>query len=281
MKVGNVKRLDMKFYNSLSSVVSKRMYRYLDKRRYRAKVFDVELTTLATVNVGLDLGVRRYPSQIKQLVDPAHRELQEKGFLGSWKHRWSPDRKCWFVQYSFAAAIAEEAVEKKEETMTPNQAALIRCGLGLRLAAKLDRLYADRIPSKIDLFEFLQQTKSPLIARNPAGWLRKAIEDDYQAVPGYQTPEERWEKDQQKQERLKANERIQEQEQSISDSYWQRYLELPSETREEFKVQAISQLRLLPEAKRKSLTDSDPLLRGILVSLVKELESNVHYRLMT
>jgi plasmid replication initiation protein len=271
MQVGNMKRLDMKLYNSLKSAVSKRMYRYLDKRRYRSNVFDVELNNLATVNLGLDLGVRRYASQIKQLLDPAHLELQARGFLSDWSYRWSPDRETWFVQYRFAAikAVASANDGEKEET-TANQLALMACGLSLRLAAKLDRLYPERIQSKIDIFEQLKKTNSQLIARNPAGWLRKAIEDDYQAVPGYQTPEQRHEKAQRKQELLEAQERIEQQEKDAKDALWALYTALPLLQKQELQEQALKQLSFLPSAKRKQLGDNDPLLRGVLLSLLEE-----------
>lgn len=275
MKVGNMKRLDMKLYNSLKSAVSKRMYRYLDKRRYRNNVFDVELFNLATVNLGLDLGVRRYASQVKQLLDSAHQELQTIGFLHDWSYRWSPDRDCWFVQYRFssyqklAAEVPLEEPQVSQET-TANQLGLIKCGLSPRLAAKLDALYADRIPSKLDIFEHLKKIKSPLIARNPAGWLRKAIEDDYQGVPGYQSPEERHEKSQQKQAVLEAQERLQEQVQHANEALWNHYKTLSPEQRQELKEQAASELRFLPASKRQQLGENDSLLRGVLMSLLRE-----------
>jgi len=274
MRVGNMKRLDMGLYNVLKSAISKRMYRYLDKRRYRSTVFDVELVNLATVNLGLDLGVRRFPSQIKQLLDPAHRELQALGFLSDWSYRWSPDRDCWFVQYSFSTvkSVACGASAVPEAEPTPNQLALMNCGLSARLAAKLDQQYSDRIREKIDIFEQLKKAKSPLIARNPAGWLRKAIEDDYQGVPGYQTPGQRQEKAQKKQELLDAQERLQTQEQTAKNALWSHYQSLPLEKKKELKDQAVGQLRFLPESKRQQLDENDSLLRGVLLSLLEEAQ---------
>ncbi|MCW5865653.1 MAG: replication initiator protein A [Candidatus Eremiobacteraeota bacterium] len=273
MRVGNMKRLDMGLYNSLKSVISKRMYRYLDKRRYRSNVFDVELVNLATVNLGLDLGVRRYASQIKQLLDPAHRELQALGFLSDWSYRWSHDRNCWFVQYSFSTVKSVVPAAAAEPVPTPNQLALMNCGLSARLAAKLDQQYSDRIQSKIDIFEQLRKAKSPLIGRNPAGWLRKAIEDDYQGVPGYQTPEQRHEKAQKKQKLLEAQERVQQQEHDAKEVLWTRYRSLTSLQRQALKDQAIEQLRFLPEAKKQELNETNPLLRGVLLSILQQSTS--------
>ena len=65
MKAGNVKRLDMNFYNGLKSSIAKRLYRYLDKRRYRKPIFSMDVHTLAIVNLGLDVTRDTYFSQIK------------------------------------------------------------------------------------------------------------------------------------------------------------------------------------------------------------------------
>lgn len=269
MRVGNMKRLDMKLYNSLPSAISRRLYRYLDKRRYRSNVFDIELNTLASVNLGLDLGVRRYASQIKQHLDTAHRELQERGFLGSWTYRWSPDREVWFVQYNFSIAKLPTPSEADEE-LSANQLALMARGFSQKVAAKLDRAHGHRIQEKIDIFEQLKKTKSPLIARNPTGWLRKAIEDDYKAVPGYQTPEQRHEKATRQQDLLEAQERVRQQEQDAKEVLWTRYRSLTPLQRQALKDQAIEQLRFLPEAKKQDLNETNPLLRGVLLSILQQ-----------
>lgn len=270
MRVGNMKRLDMKLYNSLPSAISRRLYRYLDKRRYRSNVFDIELNTLASVNLGLDLGVRRYASQIKQHLDTAHRELQERGFLGSWTYRWSPDREVWFVQYNFCVAKLPISKDEEDEEPSANQLALMARGLSQKVAAKLDRAHGDRIQEKIDIFEQLKKAKSPLIARNPTGWLRKAIEDDYKAVPGYQTPEQRHEKAARQLDLLEAQERVQQQEQIAKDALWTRYQSLPPGERAALKDHAIQQMRFLPQSKKQDLSENDPLLRAMILSVMQQ-----------
>lgn len=272
MRVGNMKRLDMKLYNSLPSAISRRLYRYLDKRRYRSNVFDIELNTLASVNLGLDLGVRRYASQIKQHLDTAHRELQERGFLGSWTYRWSPDREVWFVQYNFCVAKLPSPPSEEDEEPSANQLALMARGLSQRVAAKLDRAHGDRIQEKIDIFEQLKKARSPLIARNPTGWLRKAIEDDYKAVPGYQSPEQRHEKAARQLDLLEAQERVQQQEQTAKDALWARYQSLPPGERLALKDQAIQQMKFLPQSKKQDLNENDPLLRAMLLSVLQQAQ---------
>jgi hypothetical protein len=52
------------------------------------------------------------------------------------------------------------------------------------LVNKYDR---KRIETKIELYEYLKARESQLLWKNPAGYLRKAIEDDYQAPEGFVT----------------------------------------------------------------------------------------------
>jgi len=272
MQIGNVKRLDMRLYNSLSSALSKRLYRYLDKRRYKLNVFDVEMVTLATVNLGLDLTSKRYPSQIKQLLDPAHLELQEKGFLGSWTYRWSEDRDIWFIKYTFSksAHSPQETVQPPSELFVSSRAMLLQRGFSSALATRLAKDFADRIPSKIDMYDQLVQSKSKLLTRNPVGWLRKAIEDDYQQVRGYEPPEERQKKEArskvQKDLQLETERRTLED----KDLLWAIYTGLPSERRESIVARAKHEFRFLSADKLNTLNEDSPVLRGAILAFVQE-----------
>jgi len=81
LQVGYLKKLDTAFYFSLRSGIARRLFRYLDKQRFTGKhTFQIDLQTIAFDKVGL---TRRpyYPSQLKQKLEAAHRELIEAGFL--------------------------------------------------------------------------------------------------------------------------------------------------------------------------------------------------------
>jgi hypothetical protein len=49
----------------------------------------------------------------------------------------------------------------------------------------------DYILGKIDMVEWLLENRPQLVGKNSAGYLRKAIEEDWQPPAGYQSPEER------------------------------------------------------------------------------------------
>lgn len=79
-KSGFIKKLDLDFYFSLKSAVSRRLYRYLDKHFYYRGSVEKPLLTLAFEKLGLSRSYQ-YVSSIKQQLEPAAEELKERGFL--------------------------------------------------------------------------------------------------------------------------------------------------------------------------------------------------------
>lgn len=79
-KAGFIKKLDLEFYFSLQSAVSRRLYRYLDKHFYYRDVIDRPLMTLAFEKLGLSRSYR-FVSSVKQQLEPAIEELSKAGFL--------------------------------------------------------------------------------------------------------------------------------------------------------------------------------------------------------
>jgi hypothetical protein len=81
-QAGNIKQLDTAFFFGLRSSVSRRLYRYLDKKRYDGKdSFRIGVKKLAFEKLGMSRTY--YPSHIKQELKRAHDELVESGFLST------------------------------------------------------------------------------------------------------------------------------------------------------------------------------------------------------
>lgn len=79
-QAGNIKQLDTAFFFGLASSVSRRLYRYLDKKRYDGKEsFRIGLKKLAFEKLGMSRSY--YPSHIKAELKRAHEELMRAGFL--------------------------------------------------------------------------------------------------------------------------------------------------------------------------------------------------------
>ncbi len=75
---GYVKNLNLKFYLQLESPVSRRLYRYLDKRMYNCSTFKIKVFELAKI-----LGLVNYEclSLLRRRLDPALEELKGAGYL--------------------------------------------------------------------------------------------------------------------------------------------------------------------------------------------------------
>lgn len=103
---GNFRLLDTATYVALDTPTSKRLYRYLDQRRWRGAVRSPTLTVpLEELRVRLPIS-RHSPSHVRRTLDPAHVELITSGYLASatYEERPIPDRKrkeLW-VTYEFA-----------------------------------------------------------------------------------------------------------------------------------------------------------------------------------
>ena len=113
---GYVKRLDLGTYLRLDSAVSRRLYRYLDKKRYDGKGrFQISMTKLAFEHLGMS---RTYfPSHIRAELARAHEELLRCGFLRGVDYEPSVNTRETVVVYRFGKAvqppIEHEAIVRK------------------------------------------------------------------------------------------------------------------------------------------------------------------------
>jgi len=89
-----------------------------------------------------------------------------------------------FKDKSLKMPISEDDVQALpgfgESVSSPLVEELCHRGIARETAVLLCREYdEDHIKRKIDMFDYLKDIDSPLIKNNPAGWLRRAIEQDY------------------------------------------------------------------------------------------------------
>ena len=78
-KSGYLKQIDFEFYKSLESAVSKRMYRFLDKRFYHRQRLEFDLRTFACEHIGLSKNYHN--GELKRVLSPAIAELEGQGYL--------------------------------------------------------------------------------------------------------------------------------------------------------------------------------------------------------
>jgi hypothetical protein len=84
-QVGFIKKLDLDFYLNLSSAISKRVYRFLDKHFWYRSHLTMDLFIFAHEKVGVSRNYR-FASSLRQQLDPALEELKEKKFISDYHY---------------------------------------------------------------------------------------------------------------------------------------------------------------------------------------------------
>lgn len=175
-KAGYLKQLDFEFFKELQTSVSKRIYRFLDKRFYHRPRLEFDLRTFSCEHIGLAKGY--HSGELKRALRPAIKELEERGFLTP----MSPEER--FVQRArgewtivFVRASRGVVAAPKESAEV---SALIERGLSSASARKITSTVSrEKIQEKIALCDWLTVRNDPRIQKNRAGFLYKAILEDF------------------------------------------------------------------------------------------------------
>lgn len=168
-QAGNLKSLDYRFWQSLESPISKRLYRLLDKRFHKRKAITFDLHRLAFDKVGLSRNM--HTGQIKEKLKPAHEELKDKGVCDAKYVKRA--RGAWDVIYDDVRRSKSElggGVANSDEKPKVLETLLLERGIAnaKELVSKYDE---KRIKDAIENFDD-RKTHGEDIG---AGWLGKAI----------------------------------------------------------------------------------------------------------
>jgi len=307
IQCNNIKPIDLATYYGLRSPIARRLYRFLDKRRLNRSSFELELESLAQVNIGLSSSTRVYPSQFKQTLSAPHRELEKIGFLSSVNYVLG-NNKAWRVRYTFQkesqskealapTPVALDFVNEIEATSgaTSEEQALIQRGISAKVASALAAEHAARLPDLLDFYDFVMR-KRPGYWSNPVGWLVQAIREDYTIPKDFLDYVPRKKRELLEADKRRAAQKIQEREereQKLEQFRHQRLEALSKEERAELSAFVRSESTWMAK-----LAPDHPALRGALIdalesgtwrafqqlqlqSLLKSSVPGVHYRLMT
>lgn len=216
-----VKPINWELYKSLGTPIAQRLYDLLSVKFYGllmggGKLICYRYSTICDL---LPIAQQRYLSLARKILDPAHQRLKETAFIENWD--WEKTSKKgkendWLIKY-YPGKMAKEEIRRckigeqlelvlpspenaktvEVETNLPieelNIAELLtQRGITDVVASKLVKTYpVEQIQKQIEIFDCLVENKSPLLTKNPAGFLRRSIEENYQPPAEYNRKQER------------------------------------------------------------------------------------------
>jgi hypothetical protein len=213
-QANNLKNLDLGLYFSLEHPSSKRLFRFLDKRFYRGKnAWTFDLREIAFERVGLSRNYDGNAAKIREKLQPAIEELEQIGFLEPMtkEQRYEKKGRSWTIRLVKKGSLITLPADPPAAVIDPDtpplsslEQELVRRGVGSAKAATLAQQYpAELIEGKLDVFDWLEIHDDKRVAKSPAGYLVKSIEENYSAPKGFISKAER----QRQQEAKDARER--------------------------------------------------------------------------
>jgi plasmid replication initiation protein len=186
---GYIKYLDLDFYFGLDLPLTRRLYRFLDKRMAYQNQYEIDIFDLAN---RLGMARYQYPSEVVRKLQPALAELIAKGFLAQATDvkvgrytRMRFERLSPRLGDSEAAAQVAPATEGGERPVDAELQVLLDHGFTETLARQLIERYGiETVQEKVAYLRWETEVRRKRL-RSPRGWLRRAIEEDYSAPPGF------------------------------------------------------------------------------------------------
>lgn len=194
LREGYIKKLDLDLFRELSSPTAKRLYRVLDKHFHQSPHIKLDLHTLAHKRLGLSENYKK-PSQLISKLEPAVQQLEAQGYIVTRekKNRFvNKSRGRYNVHFEKSGMQRITNVEAQSQSEpTGIISELIKHGIPKRVATKLSTDHDDTyIESKIELLEWqLSHSKNEI--ESPGGYLRTAIEQDFQPPKSFKSKADR------------------------------------------------------------------------------------------
>ncbi len=213
-----IKPVDFNFIKDLESPIALRLYEYIGIRFYkmysnREKYVAINYDKLCKF---LQIIHQKYLSKAKEKLKLAHKELIEKHFFekvlwNDWTVIYFPGEKAleeWKTKDSLEDNQLTLEIERNQRLDLDNLlfdkiqsedkilddfsiiiGELLRRDITEKTAKKLIKKYPiEQIKTQISYFDYLINIQSPNIQKNPAGFLRKSIEENYNAPVEYKSP---------------------------------------------------------------------------------------------
>lgn len=178
---GYLRAIDLDLFNSLRSPIAKRIYRFLGKRFYHHKRFEMELRTFACEKIGLS---KQAPNpELKRRLKKGIDELIAAGFIKKVKEseRYRKvSHGVWniIVEKNHGSSVSlDSAITESGGSV---QAELEKRGIEKKVAESLSEMHSkEMIEEKIAYFDHLMKTRGEGSVKNPAGFLVASLKRDF------------------------------------------------------------------------------------------------------
>lgn len=195
-QAGNFKRLDFEVFRRLKSNISKRLYRFLDKRFGQRSKWSFRLEKLAFEKLGLS---RSYSDmgQVKRRLAEAIAELEEVKFLKPMeknKRFEKVSKGLWRVHFEKYSETEQRqrSLDVEVSPLSEIEAKLLEKGVTEQEARRLATEFPEEfLADKIAVVEFKQRQTGAKPFTNAAGYLVKSIRENYVNPPGFKTSAEK------------------------------------------------------------------------------------------
>jgi hypothetical protein len=185
-QAGYLRSLDFNLAMSFKHAISMRIYRFMGKRFHLKPEWTFDLKDFAHEHIGLSKGYEG-GTQIARKLQPAIVELEGAGFLEPMdpKDRFVKDGRDWSIRLARAAgdpASLPAPEQQPEDVVSPMLVGeLTRRGVSELTARELVQAHPDRVQPQAEVFDWLVEKRDKRVTQNPAGYLVKAIREDYAA----------------------------------------------------------------------------------------------------
>ena len=194
-EAGYLKTIDYGLYLKLKLSTSKRLYRFLSKKMYFSPELSFDLRDLGITHTGLSPSYRSNAGKLKEKLQPALDELEAVGFLAPMtkEERYRKIGKDWEIRLICRTQPPAPPVDAPPTVEpSPLVAELVTRGFTNSTAAELVSQHpAEMITEKLEIFDFLTASKDKKLSRNPAGWLFKAIKENYRPPKNFESKADR------------------------------------------------------------------------------------------
>ncbi len=191
---GNLRPIDLNIYRKLKGNVTKRMYRFLDKRFKMSRLQTFDLHSFAHNKIGLSEDAYTDVAQVKRALEQSINQLVEEKFITfrTKKERFTKvSAGVWQVHFEKYSESDQQTLELDVESETEAEGRLVAIGYDRALAKKDVSRFGEEYVMERLLWSEYRMDKGEIQREYLPRYVNTQIRNkEFKAPVGYQTPDE-------------------------------------------------------------------------------------------